>query len=601
MTAQTSRTLARAPIRAIFKTYFRIARRYPTSGILVFVCYAGGSILSDIVLGLYIREIFDVIAVSAPSTETWSALLRILLHIIGVVLMYNVFWRSADFCMTYFQANCLRDLMDLSMTKLSKRSDSFFTGQFTGGLVAKVRRFVTGFETLHDKTVYDFWRTGVILAGIFVVIVAQMPLLALFFGLWIVGYLMISVLFLRYRLRFDYILAEADSTVTASLSDIITNVLNLKIFTSEHPELEKFSGVTQHEYTARKNSWDKTNIFHALQSISMGILEIGGMYIALQAWQAGRISAGTIVLVQYYFTSVIFQTWNIGRAMSDSFKALSNAEEFVRILEAPLEVTDPFKPEVCSIQKGSIHLQSIGFKYREGKHVFDDFSLTIPAGQRVGIVGFSGAGKSTLFKLLLRFLDVTNGSITIDGQDLRSITQDDLRKNISYVPQEPILFHRSLFENIAYGRAGATEAEVIDSAKRAHAHDFIVGLQKGYDTLVGERGIKLSGGERQRVALARVILKNAPILLLDEATSSLDSVSEKYIQQQLTEIMKDRTTLAIAHRISTIKQMDRIIVLADGKIVEDGSHAELLEKNGTYANLWTHQSQGFIVEEEKEG
>lgn len=600
--SDTQRQLpARATMRAIFKTYFSVARRYPKTGILVFVFYACGTILGDVVIGLYLREIFNIISVSNPSPDTWTRLQWVMAQIAGTVVLYNICWRSADFCISYFQASCLRDLLDMSMEQLSKRSYSFFTGQFTGGLVAKVRRFVTGFETLHDKTVFQFWQTSVMLVGIFFVLLYQIPFLALFFAVWIAGYLGISVIFLRYRLRFDYILAEADSKVTARLSDIITNVLNLKIFTSNTQEIKAFGEVTGNEYQARNQTWMRTNVFHGIQSISMGILEIGGIYIALVFWQEGKISAGTIVLVQYFFTSVIMKTWEIGRAMSDSFKALSNAEEFVRILETPLEVTDPITPDVCRISQGSIALNAIGFKYGEGKDVFRDFTLDIPSGQRVGIVGFSGAGKSTLFKLILRFLDVTSGSITVDGQDLRTITQDDLRRNISYVPQEPILFHRSLRENIAYGRAGASEAEVIDSAKRAHAHDFIAGLQKGYDTLVGERGIKLSGGERQRVALARVILKNAPILLLDEATSSLDSVSEKYIQEQLTEIMKDRTTLAIAHRISTIKQMDRIIVLADGKIVEDGSHEELLKKNGTYANLWTHQSQGFIVEEEKEG
>lgn len=589
---------ARATIRTIFKTYFRTARKYPKTGILVFLGYGTGNILGEVVLRIYYSNIFDLLAGETPSPTLWHTLQTIVLQMIGIAILYNIFWRIADFSISYFQSSILRDLTNQSFEHLTKRSYNFFSNQFSGGLVARVRRFVSAFETLHDKIVYNFWMTGSGLLGVLVYLSWTIPILAFFLGLWIIGFLLMTVLFVRYRMRFDLVVASADSAVTSDLSDMLTNILNLKIFTSESEEKRRFSRTTNTQFRAQIRAWYWSNCFWALQSIAMATLEIGGIYIALRLWMEGTISTGTVVLVQSYFFSVVLHTWDIGRAISDTFKALSNAEEFVTILGAPPEVTDLIKPEVCRILKGSIHIQSIGFKYGEGKHVFDDFSLTIPAGQRVGIVGFSGAGKSTLFKLLLRFLDVTSGSITIDGQDLRSITQDDLRKHISYVPQEPILFHRSLKENISYGRAGATDDEVIDAAKRAHAHDFIAGLQKGYDTLVGERGIKLSGGERQRVALARVILKNAPILLLDEATSSLDSVSEKYIQEQLTEIMKGRTTLVIAHRISTIKQMDRIIVLADGKIVEDGTHEELLEKNGTYANLWTHQSQGFIVEEE---
>ena len=225
-----------------------------------------------------------------------------------------------------------------------------------------------------------------------------------------------------------------------------------------------------------------------------------------------------------------------------------------------------------------------------------DFNLIIKPGERIGLVGHSGAGKSTITKLLLRFADALEGSIVIDNQDIKNVTQNDLRKVISYVPQEPILFHRSIKENIAYSKPDATKEEIIEVAKKAHAHEFIEKLPQGYDTLVGERGIKLSGGERQRVAIARAMLKDSPILMLDEATSSLDSISEHYIQDAFNELMKGKTTIVIAHRLSTIQKMDRIIVLDKGKIVEQGTHKELLELNGSYAELWNHQTGGFLEE-----
>lgn len=586
----------RIGILTILGTYLPFVRRYPRTGIFTFVFYAGGAILGDIVMAQYYRSLIDLVAGNDP-TNTWQAALSLLIQMAIIMLGYNICWRCADFCMTAFQSRVLRDLINAGFQALTDRSYAFFAGQYTGGIVAKARRYVTAFETIHDKLVFQFWQTSITLTGVFLVFLWQLPIMAAFFGMWVLAYLGISVLFARYRMRHDDALATADSAVTARLSDVVTNMLNVKIFASRQREMKNFESITQQEWLFRTRAWNLTNIFFALQSFSMGILEIGGLWICLQLWREGIISGGTIVLVQFYFSMVMMRTWEIGRAISDTFKAFVNAREFTEILLQEPEVKDSKKPKVCRILQGSIDIRSIDFAYNDPQKIFRQFSLTIPAGQRVGIVGTSGAGKSTLMKLLLRFLDIQAGEILIDGQDIRSITQDDLRRQISFVPQDPSLYHRSLFENIAEGRAGAKLEAVIAAAKKAHAHDFIARLPKQYDTLVGERGIKLSGGERQRVVLARVILKDAPILLLDEATSALDSISERYVQEELATLMEGRTTVAIAHRISTIKQMDRIVVLEHGKIAEDGSHAELLAKNGTYARLWEHQSEGFLVED----
>jgi len=276
--------------------------------------------------------------------------------------------------------------------------------------------------------------------------------------------------------------------------------------------------------------------------------------------------------------------------------ALDNAKEMVDTFEEPLGVKDVASPETCRMKNGHIQMENISFKYDGDISVFNNFSLDIKPGEKVGFVGMSGAGKTTITKLLLRFADVDGGKIMIDGQDISKITQDDLRLHISYVPQDPILFHRTLRENIAYAHPDAAEEEIIQTARHAHAHDFITASPKGYDTFVGERGIKLSGGERQRVAIARAMLKNAPVLILDEATSSLDSISEHHIQEAFTNLMEGRTTLVIAHRLSTIQKMDRIIVLDLGRIVEEGTHEQLLANKGLYYKLWTQQSQGFIGE-----
>jgi ATP-binding cassette subfamily B protein len=276
------------------------------------------------------------------------------------------------------------------------------------------------------------------------------------------------------------------------------------------------------------------------------------------------------------------------------FKSFAEANEMSEIFEEKPDILDTTNPESCTISKGELEFKNVNFEYVKDYAVFSNFNLKIKSGEKVGLVGHSGSGKSTIVKMLLRFVDVASGEILIDGQNIMNIRQSDLRRNISYVPQEPILFHRTIRENIAYAKSNATEEEILESAKRAHAHEFILNLPNGYDTLVGERGIKLSGGERQRIAIARTMLKDAPVLMLDEATSSLDSISESYIQDAFNELMKGKTTIVIAHRLSTIQKMDRIIVLDKGKIVEEGTHKELLEIGGVYADLWNHQTGGFL-------
>ncbi|MSU44636.1 ATP-binding cassette domain-containing protein [Candidatus Nomurabacteria bacterium] len=326
----------------------------------------------------------------------------------------------------------------------------------------------------------------------------------------------------------------------------------------------------------------------------MAFLQIVVLYINIQFWYTGRLSLGMFVLIQTYMFSLFDILWNLGRSLTKAMKAITDMQEVVNIFDTPLDIIDSIIPENLKIQEGHIFFKNVSFSYIDGNSVFTDFNLEITPGERVGLVGHSGAGKSTVTKLLLRFADTIEGSVIIDGQDIKNITQNDLRSKISYVPQESILFHRTIGENIAYGKPDVTKEEIINVAKKAHAHEFISELPKGYDTLVGERGIKLSGGERQRVAIARAMLKDSPILVLDEATSSLDSISESYIQDSFNELMKGKTTIVIAHRLSTVQKMDRIIVLDKGEIVEEGTHKELLEKKGFYAELWSHQTGGFL-------
>jgi ABC-type multidrug transport system fused ATPase/permease subunit len=326
---------------------------------------------------------------------------------------------------------------------------------------------------------------------------------------------------------------------------------------------------------------------------------IGFVGAALYGWVHGRMTAGDFVMVTTLTGSLLQTAYTLGQRIPDFYDQLGSAIESIDTLIVPATVRDEPGAGTLAVTSGAIHFERIAFAYeprgrgRGSRNIVQDFELYIPAGQRVGLVGPSGAGKTTLMGLLLRMHDVTGGAIRIDGTDIRDVTQESLRGSIGLIPQDTNLFHRSLLENIRYGRPDATDAEVIEAARRAHAHEFIAELEHGYDTLVGERGIKISGGQRQRIAIARAILRDAPILLLDEATSALDSHSEQKIQEAMKEAMAGKTVIAIAHRLSTVMDMDRLIVLDRGVIVADGSHAGLLLQGGLYAELWRKQSGGF--------
>jgi ATP-binding cassette subfamily B protein len=332
-------------------------------------------------------------------------------------------------------------------------------------------------------------------------------------------------------------------------------------------------------------------------SILLATLNIGTLVAAIWASEHQLISIGTVYLCLSYTLVVGRQLWEINNIMRSYNRVIGDAYDMTEILNLTPDIVDKSSKEI-KVEKGTIAFENVSFAHPGNDDtLFENFSLTIKAGERVGLVGRSGSGKTTLTKLILRFVDIDAGTIKIDTQDISMVTQESLRKNIAYVPQEPLLFHRSLRENIAYAKPDASDDEIIAAAKQANAMEFIEKLAEGLDTMVGERGVKLSGGQRQRIVIARAILKDAPILLLDEATSALDSESEKLIQDALETLMKGRTSIVIAHRLSTISKLDRIIVLEDGSIREEGTHSKLLKNNGIYKKLWSHQSGGFMEDE----
>src|SRR3990167_8716210 len=581
-------------LRKILKYVWPETRGHRLAFFLVFLFYGLAVLLDNIFKPYIYKEIVDSITLNSPS-EIIIARLLFLIGIVAIVVLINTtFYRLGDFTNAYFESKVMKKLHDSTLHKLLEHSYSFFTSNFSGSLVAKAKRFVRAFEALQDILSFQIWFSFLGVVGIVIVLLFQVPILGLIFLAWSLIYLGVIVLFIRKTIRLEVIEASADSLVTAHLADTITNILNVKIFTGRQKEEASFAKATADEEIKRRRAWFFINLQNAVQAGLMAILQIAVLYLTIRLWSDGRLSVGTFVLIQTYLMGLFDVLWNLGRSLTRAIKSLSDMKEVVDIFEITPGIIDVPEPEISLISKGEIVFDQVDFEYVKAKVIFNNFNLKIKAGEKVGLVGHSGSGKSTLVKMLLRFADIRGGQILIDGQDITKIKQDDLRSKISHVPQESILFHRSIRDNIAYSNSLVAEEEIIEAAKKAHAHEFISGFKNGYETLVGERGIKLSGGEKQRVAIARAMLKPAPILILDEATSSLDSVSESYIQDAFNALMKGKTTIVIAHRLSTIQKMDRIIVLDKGKIVEEGTHRELLERDGVYADLWEHQTGGFL-------
>ena len=575
------------------KHYWRIIKRYKWMVAVNIIAPAIAVASGDIAFRYFLADLFAKLAnyTNAPMGAIWKTLFIIF----ALVIIQVIFWRINDYTYLLRQAKTLRDMEQDLFKRLQVHSYRFFANNFSGSLTTQFNRYLKSYETLEDIFMFELLLSSFILVFSIIVLLVIAPVLGFALLIWSILFIgLISLLTIK-KSPITKKASAADSKITANIADAITNILNIKVFARKQFESRRFGKTSYDRYEKRWRSYKFDAHIRSIRWVFVIVFLFVYLYLSIKLVTSGQASITTVLAAQFYIMIIYNNLFNLNRTIQRIELAFSDAAEMTEILDLGIEVEDPKKPENPRISKGKIKFDRVNFKYADGgNEVIRDFSLDIPAGRKVGLVGHSGSGKSTLSRLLLRFADLDSGRILIDEQDISKITQDDLRSNIAYVPQEPILFHRSLIENIRYGREDAAVAEVYKAARLAHAADFIKSLPEGYQTLVGERGIKLSGGEKQRVAIARAMLSRAPILILDEATSALDSKSEKLIVSALNELMKRRTTIVIAHRLSTIQKMDEIVVLDKGKFVERGNHKELLNKKGLYAELWKHQSGGFL-------
>lgn len=561
-----------------------------------FLCESLATVL-DVLITWVLGRIVGIVVSASPGADVWSPVCYELFLLAVIWTVRNFFYRLREYFDRRTVSTLFNTTRDLLYNRLVQQSQSFLNSNFAGVLANHVRRAGDVMGGLRDKLqhsviplVVRFATSGILLWGI------TPKLTAFLLGFVVLGIFAAMKTAPKWT-HLSAVQAENSSRLTGYIVDSITNlsVVQQNVgWREERRRVDYAHARMEESYNARLLyvSW-----FWGSFDFAMTFFFCGFMALVVYGWQTGEVTTAQLAMVVGLVTSLFMALAHTVHLMSAKFDDIGILQESLEKISTPFSIMDRENAPDLQVHAGTVDFKSVRFSYNKETTLFSDLDIHIPSGQKVGFVGVSGAGKTTICQLLLRSYDVNGGGIYIDGQNIAEVTQDSLHASIAVIPQEPILFHRSLAENIRYGRFDATLEEVKAAARAAEAAGFIENLPQGYDTLVGERGVKLSGGQRQRVAIARAIIKNAPILVLDEATSALDSETEKSIQKAMLQAMQGRTTLVIAHRLSTLNHMDRIIVMDKGRVIEDGTFKELLAAKGMFAKLWDLQAGGFLPEE----
>ncbi|KTD24967.1 multidrug resistance ABC transporter ATP-binding protein [Legionella lansingensis] len=548
---------------------------------------------------LLIKSLINTLA-SNPETNMsrlyWIAGLLVL----NFIVFDNVTWRTLGFLNYKYESVIKNQIISQTFEYVLGSSYQFFQDNLSGRIADQITTLADNLEIILHRVSVDFIRGVSLLIVSFITAYYVNVLFFYILFLWFIAFASFSIFMSRRLVHLSDEHASSESLLSGQLVDALSNQSNIRIFSQKTYELVRMSRF----FHLVQQAFQRKEIFIVLLSCVQGAMIAVMMGFAaftlIHLYGKGLISIGDFALILGLSMELGHMMWYTMFQVDQFNQALGKCKQSLKALILPHDIKDKNEVTQLAVTQGRIEFSKVKFHYRGAYSLFQNKSVTIEAGRKVGLVGYSGSGKSTFVNLILRLYDVVGGQILIDGQDIRSVTQDSLRQAIAMIPQDPTLFHRSLMDNIRYGRTEATNEEVIAASQKAHAHEFITQLPEGYDALVGERGVKLSGGQRQRIAIARAILKNAPILILDEATSQLDSITEANIQESLWELMQGKTTLVIAHRLSTLLHMDRILVFDKGHIVEDGSHNELLQQQGLYKTLWDAQVGGFLPDKRDE-
>lgn len=578
--------------KTLFPFFWHFLREYKTAvvayGILAVV--AGFWAPFNSVL---IKTLINLLPQAAEKDITVLIFPAVLI-VVNCILFDNFTWQGMMYIKYRFIPLVLNKVDRTLLDHTLSHSHQFFQERMAGTLSKQIFNLIEGVEKIISSSASQLLRGVSVLFMSFVIAYQVNPIFLGILVIWSVVFFTVSLFMSKKLATLSAQKAEKESALGGQIIDNLTNVFSIYFFARRNYEITRRNTALWDWKKAYQNNEMYALILHAVQGGLIAIMIAFAIFFLVYLYGKSLITAGDFALILGLSMEAGHLMWVTMYEVNELNKVLGRCKQSLDYLIVPTDIQDKSNATILKCHNGQVAFHNVTFGYKKSEPIFGNKSIEIKAGQKVGLVGYSGSGKSTFVNLILRLYDVTDGAIRIDGQDIRDVTQDSLHENIAMIPQDPSLFYRSIMENIRYGRLDATDAEVVEAAEKAHAHEFILQLAQGYQTSAGERGVQLSGGQRQRVAIARAILKNAPILILDEATSQLDSLTEHLIQESLWELMHNKTAIVIAHRLSTLLHMDRILVFNKGKIVQEGPHQQLLEDGGLYKNLWDAQVGGFL-------